>query len=254
MAATYSIDDRSVATITFAEPERKNALSNDMVAEIGDHVHRAGAEGARVVVLAAEGDVFCSGGDLSAMQTFIAGDREQRLSVSHTFSDLLGRLSTLEAVTIALVGGPAYGGGVGIAAACDVVAVAPNARFTLTEVSLGLTPANIAPYLVRRLGPVVAGRMMLTARAVGADEALRIGLADIPASELGEEVSRVLACAPQAVAATKRLVARATEPWWQDMRSAAVTELADTWERPEVFEGIASFMEKRSPSWRGAGE
>jgi methylglutaconyl-CoA hydratase len=249
MAATYRIDDRRIAAITLAEPERRNALSTDMVAELGTHLASAAADGARVVLLAAEGDVFCSGGDLSAMQTFVAGTRDDRLAASQEFSELMAALDRSPAVTIAVVNGPAFGGGVGLAAACDVVAIGPSARFTLTEVSLGLTPANIAPYLVRRLGVTVARRMMVTARPVEPDEAIRIGLADIDIADVDAEVGRVLRCAPDAIAATKRLVARSIAPWWDAMRAAAVVELADTWERTEVFEGIASFMQKRPPAW-----
>jgi methylglutaconyl-CoA hydratase len=249
MAATYSLDDRLVATITLAEPDRRNALSNAMVAELAAHLTQAGTDRARVVVLAAEGGVFCSGGDLSAMQVFVAGTRDDRLAASREFSELLVALDTIPAVTVARVEGPAFGGGVGLAAVCDVVAVGEHAAFTLTETSLGLTPANIAPYLVRRLGVTAARRMMVTARAVDADAARCLGLADIPVSDIDAEVERVLRCAPEAVAATKRLVALAVDPWWSDMREAAVVELADTWERPEVFEGIAAFVQKRSPSW-----
>ncbi len=252
MAATYSLDDRLVATITLAEPDRRNALSNAMVADLAAHLAQAGMDRARVVVLAAEGSVFCSGGDLSAMQLFVAGTRDDRLAASREFSDLLVTLDTTPAVTIARVEGPAFGGGVGLAAACDVVAVGEHAAFTLTETLLGLTPANIAPYLVRRLGVTAARRMMVTARAVDADAALALGLADITSGDVDAEIERVLRCAPEAVAATKRLVARAGGAWWNEMREAAVVELADTWERPEVFEGIASFMQKRPPSW-GAG-
>lgn len=251
MAATYRIDDRRTVTIALADPDRRNALSNEMVEELAAHLEKATVDHARVVTLVAEGDVFCSGGDLSAMQTFMAGTREHRLAVSQGFSDLLARLGSLDAVTIALVEGPAFGGGVGLAAACDVVAAGPGARFTLTEVSLGLTPANIAPYLVRRMGSVIAGRMMITARPVGQEEAIRAGLADIVADEVEAEVERVLRCAPEAVAATKRLLRHASAPWWDQMRSAAVTELADTWERQEVFEGIAAFMQRRPPGWAG---
>lgn len=254
MPATYRIDDRRVATITLAEPERKNALSNDMIRELGAHLASAAADAARAVLIDAEGDVFCSGGDLSIMQTFMAGTRDDRLAASQEFSDLMITLDRCPAVTIAVVDGPAFGGGVGLAAACDVVAVGPSARFTLAEVSLGLTPANIAPYLVRRLGVTVARRMMVTARPVGADEARDTGLADIGVTDVEDEVARVLRCAPEAVAATKRLVSRSVAPWWDDMRAAAVVELADTWERAEVFEGIASFMQKRPPSWAAAAD
>jgi methylglutaconyl-CoA hydratase len=249
MAVTYSLDDRLVATITLAEPDRRNALSNAMVAELAAHLAQAGTDRARVVVLAAEGGVFCSGGDLSAMQVFVAGTRDDRLAASRGFSELLVALDTVPAVTIARVEGPAFGGGVGLAAACDVVAVGEHAAFTLTETSLGLTPANIAPYLVRRLGVTAGRRMMVTARAVDADGARSLGLADIAVGDIDAEIERVLRCAPEAVAATKRLVAMASRPWWDDVREAAVVELADTWERPEVFEGIASFMQKRPPSW-----
>ena len=255
--ARMRIDERGVAYLSLFRPKQHNALSIELIRDLRARVDTLAADGdVLVVVLTGEGKSFCAGGDLKWMKSMASATRERRIAESGELAALLGALDQLPKPVIARVNGSAYGGGLGLIACCDVSVAASTARFAFTEVTLGLVPANIAPYVVRQIGPGHSRRLMLSGRRFDAGEALAIGLVDRVAvpddldSAVEEEVQQFLRCAPGAVAATKRLIAHVADAPPEASAAHAAETLADAWERAEAGEGIAWFLEKRTPSWQ----
>ena len=253
---TLTTDARGVATLVLNRPEKHNALSATMIAELSEAADQLAKDDAvRVVILTANGRSFCAGGDLDWMRAQFDSNRAERMVEAGKLAAMLDALNTLPKPLIGRINGQAFGGGIGMMAVCDVAIVQDDARFGLTEVRLGLIPATISPYVLARMGEGKARRVFMSARLFDAAEAVRLDLAAdaVPADALDArvevEVLPYLAAAPAAVAASKAL-ARALGP----VIDAAVIadtakRLADTWETPEAQEGIAAFFERRKPSW-----
>lgn len=161
-------------------------------------------------------------------------------------------------MVIGRINGPATGGGFGLTCICDVVVASSTARFSLTEAKLGLVPANIGPYVARRLGLARARRYGLTARFIDAEQAERIGLVDRVAtpdeldSAVAEEIDLVLSLPVSSIAATKKLFNDVTGRPPRECRTYTAEALADAWETPEAAEGIAAFLGKRPAAWKVA--
>ncbi|MEM6636132.1 MAG: crotonase/enoyl-CoA hydratase family protein [Pseudomonadota bacterium] len=250
-------DDRGVATLTLARPEKHNALSGAMIDELSHAAALLGADDAvRVVVLTGQGQSFCAGGDLAWMQASARADAAGRRAEARRLADMLGALDALPKPLIGQINGPAYGGGVGLISVCDVAIGAVHAKLGLTETRLGLIPATIGPYVVARLGPGMARQVFMSGRIFGADEAVRLGLLartalpEALAAAVAEEVAPYLACAPGAVADAKSLLRRlggAPDPATID---ATLDALVARWESDEAAEGIEAFFAKRPPSWK----
>jgi methylglutaconyl-CoA hydratase len=249
--------DGSVARLVLARPEAHNAMSIELIREMRAAIAAIEADaGVRVVVLASEGPSFCAGGDLKWMKTIRLQSRAERIAESGELAKMLFELNRLSKVVVGRIQGPAYGGGLGLVACCDVAIAVTTARFALTEVTLGLVPANIAPYVARKLGEANARRVFLHGKPFDATEARRLGLVaevvepDALDAAVTAEIAQTLRCPPRAVAATKKLVDFVLRH--SDAENMAYTAecLADAWERDEAKEGIESFVEKRSPSWR----
>ena len=248
----FDVDDRGVATVTFDRPEKHNVMNDAFMADLHDVMD--GLDGVRVLVLTGAGESFCAGGDLTWMQRQMELTRAERVENSGALALMLRRLDTLPLLTIARVNGQAFGGGVGMIAVCDMAFAVPSARFALTEVSLGLAPSNISPFVVRRMGATNARRTFLNARMLDADMAQRLGLItevheDLDAA-IEVEVASLLRCGPEAVASTKRLIEWVDTHGAEDNAWYTARDLADAWDRAEGREGIAAFLEKRPPSWR----
>jgi len=251
------VDVRGVARLTLARPEAHNALNAQLIADLQHAVESIAARGdVRAVVLTGVGESFCAGGDLRWMQENMQKTRAERLSESAGLASMLRAINELPMLVIGRVNGPAYGGGVGMISVCDVAIGVESAKFALTEVSLGLLPANIAPYVVARIGAANARRTMLTARRITALEAKPLGLLDevVSEAELDAAVERelvdLLRCAPGAVAATKKLIAFVDRHDLSTSMVYTADRLADAWDSAEGQEGVACFFEKRTPSWR----
>lgn len=251
-------DGRGVATLTLARPEKHNAMSAQMIDELAKAAARLGAEeGVRVVVLAAEGESFCAGGDLGWMRAQMEADRETRMAEAGALARMLMALDRLPKPLVGRVHGNAFGGGVGLASVCDVAVGAAGLRMGFTETRLGLIPATIGPYVVARMGAARARRVFMSARQFGADEAVALGLLSraVPAEELDAaveaEVAPYLACAPGAVAEAKALLRALSSPVEEADIARTVAALADRWESAEAAEGIAAFFERRAPGWAG---
>ena len=247
-------------TIWLNRPEARNALSSRMISELTQTLAAvSGDASVRGVTLRGKGGVFCAGGDLKGFKALLDGgtpDHDALAAASRQAGELFGLLDRLPLVVVMLVEGAAMAGGLGMICAADVVAVTADAKFALTETTLGIPPAQIAPFVVQRLGLKTARRLMLTAARFDASEAINIGLADFVAADAGEldviELKireSVLRCAPNANAVTKDIVLAAARLGRDAMLDKAAEGFARCMAGGEAREGIAAFFEKRAPSW-----
>lgn len=249
-------DARGVATLTLARPEKRNALSALMIAELTEAAEHLGADPVvRAVILAAEGDSFCAGGDLGWMQEQMAADGATRAAEARKLAMMLAALNNLPKPLIGRVQGQAYGGGIGMMSVCDVAIGVAEARFGLTETRLGLIPATIGPYVVARMGAAKARRVFASARIFDAEEALRLDLLArvVWAEELDAaievEVKPYLSCAPGAVAEAKALIRRLSPMPTPEDIEASIAALVTRWESEESQIGISAFFAKQKPGW-----
>lgn len=256
-AVLKSIDARGVATVTFNRPEVNNAYDESLIQGLHDAMDELGANPAlRVVVLRGEGRHFQAGADLKWIMRVGGQSSAENERVSRLTGLAVARLNTLPVPTVALVQGGCFGGGTGIAAACDVVIAADNALFSIAETRWGLTAAIILPQLADAIGVREVRRYALSGERFGADEARRIGLAHmvVPLAELEEAgarmVAQLLQNAPEANAQTKDAALRFA---WGRTDAASfdrlVAEHAAKRRSAEGVEGLASFVEKRAARW-----
>lgn len=249
-------DTRGVANIVLARPEKHNALSPEMLTALTDAARDLAVDASvRVVVLSAEGKSFCAGGDLGWMRAQFDMDRATRVVESGRIAEALGALYALPQPLIAKIEGNAFGGGLGLISVCDMAFGLASARFGLTEVKLGLIPANIGPYVVARMGAVRAQEVFMNARLFDGNEAVRLnlltraGTADEVAEAVSAEVAQVLTCAPGAVREAKALLRRLSGEVRPGDVTEAIDALADRWETAEAQDGIAAFFDKRPAPW-----
>ncbi len=239
-------------------PEARNALSDELLAALEtalDVLENDAA--ARVLVLAGRGPAFCAGGDLAKMEKAAKMTKARSRREASRFARLLYRVHGYPKPIVARVHGPAFAGGMGLVAACDLVAAAEEAEFALPETRLGLVPAMIGPYLVRALGAAQARRYMLTGERLAAAEAKRIGFVHecVPAAELdvvvGELCERLALAGPEALARTKKLLLHvAGAPHTPQLAAGTAAALAEARASAEAREGIRAFLEKRKPGWQ----
>jgi len=258
MTETIAItqDARGVATLTLNRPEKHNALSAVMLAELTQAAASLGADPlVRVVVLTGAGKSFCAGGDLTWMREQMQADPDTRAREAAKLAHMLQALNTMPKPLIGALQGNAFGGGVGMASVCDVAIGVDHLRMGLTETRLGIIPATIGPYVLARMGEGRARRVFMSARLFDAHEAVDLGLLAriVPVDSLDEaieaEVAPYLSCAPGAVAAAKAL-ARSLGPTIDaDTIDMTITALKDRWETDEAAEGIAAFFDKRPAAW-----
>ena len=249
-------DERGVAVLTLARAEKKNAMSGEMIAELSDAAAKiAASDSIRVVVLQAEGDVFCAGGDLNWMRAQMGADAQTRRREATALAEMLFALNTLPQPLIGRVQGNAFGGGVGMMSVCDVAATVEGTVFGLTETKLGLIPATIGPYVIARMGEAKARSVFFSSRLFSVEEAQSLGLvAKIVSSDtldetIEAEVAPYLSCAPGAVSEAKAL-ARALGPKIdRETIALSVDALVKRWESHEAAEGTAAFFEKRKADW-----
>ncbi len=247
----------SAAWLWLNRPELRNALNDQVLNSISNSLHALEKDSAcRVVVLAGRGPAFCAGGDLSRMQQAARMTKTKSKAEAGRFAKLLYRMHTFPKPLIARVHGAAYAGGMGLAAACDLVVAAEEAEFCLPEVKIGLVPAMISPYIVRGMGEQQARRYLLTGERLGAREAQRIGFVHecVAAAELDarmERLANLLAQAgPKALARSKKLLARVGKsPITPKLGAGTAAVLAEVRADDEAREGIRAFLEKRKPAW-----
>jgi isohexenylglutaconyl-CoA hydratase len=246
--------------IALDDPKRGNALSAEMTAEIENAI-AAGPPDLGALVIEGANGVFSAGADLKWLNETLArppaaGQPDPLGAYNAAGGRFFARFAALPCVTIAVVDGAAVGGGVGLAAAADIVIATARAQFALAETSLGFPPAQIAPYLAARLGERIARRLALTGARIEGREAEALGLADFFCAtdaerdaRLGALLAAIDRCAPGANAETKRLfrISRGTAP--EAYVEAAAKSFAQALRGPEAREGLAAFLAKRAPSW-----
>ncbi len=249
-------DTRGVATLTLNRPDKHNAMSAQMLADLTDAAGKLGAdESVRVVVLTGEGKSFCAGGDLGWMQEQMAADPETRAREAAKLAYMLQALNTLPKPLIGAVQGNAFGGGVGMASVCDIALGADHLKMGLTETRLGIIPATIGPYVIARMGEGRARRVFMNAKLFGAEDAVSLGLLAkaVPADDLDEaveaEVTPYLNCAPGAVASAKKLARDLGPKIDESTINMTIQALKARWETDEASEGIGAFFAKRKASW-----
>jgi methylglutaconyl-CoA hydratase len=214
-------------------------------------------EGVRVVVLSSVGKSFSAGADLQWMRRMATASQEENRSDAMALAALMRTLAELRKPTVARVQGPAYGGGVGLVACCDIAVASLRATFALSEAKLGLIPAVISPYVVGAIGARAAQRYFLTAETMDAAEAWRLGLVheivqdeDELDARVGETVDALLACGPAAQAECKSLIrAVANRPVTPELVKDTAERIARIRASPEGTEGVAAFLEKRRAAW-----
>jgi methylglutaconyl-CoA hydratase len=247
----------AVATVTLNRPEVRNAFDDALIAALAATFKALDDDDeVRAVVLAGNGPAFCAGADLNWMKRMAGYGYEQNLHDAMGLAVMLQTIDRMSKPTIARVHGAAFAGGTGLVAACDIALGAPEAKFCLSEAKLGLSPATISPYVIRAMGERAARRYFLTAEVFDAQEALRIGMltALVQATELDAAIEsllkHLLAGGREALAKIKDLIrAVASGPVDDAMIADTAKRIAEIRVSPEGREGIASFLEKRKPSW-----
>ena len=256
---TIEVADRDgVARVTLSRPDRHNAFDETTIAELTQALAVIDASPrVRVLVLAGAGASFCAGADLAWMARMAAFSYEENVADARALARLLQALAALSKPTIARVHGPAYGGGVGLVACCDIAVAAREATFALSEAKLGLVPATIGPYVVEAIGARAARRYFLTCERFDATEACRIGLVHevVPSPEaldarIDELLGHLLVAGPHAQAAAKALTrAVAHRPIDERVIADTAERIATIRASDEAREGIAAFLTRRAPAW-----
>lgn len=253
---TLTTDARGVATLTLNRPEKHNAMSAQMIRELTLAATQLASDTeVRVVVLTGAGKTFCAGGDLGWMKAQMEADEQTRFAEARKLAEMLSVLNALPKPLIGALQGNAFGGGVGLAAVCDVAIGVDTLKMGLTETRLGLIPATIGPYVIARMGAARARRVFMSARLFDAAEAVDLGLLSDSASAehlmdaVEAEVVPYLSCAPGAVASAKALVQKLGPQIDNAVIDNSISALVARWQTAEAQEGIAAFFEKRKPDW-----
>jgi methylglutaconyl-CoA hydratase len=254
-----STDNRAVLTLTMHRPEVHNAFDADMISELTTALTVADQDDTvRMVVITGSGTCFSAGADMHWMRSLVTASREDNKADALRLAQLMRTLNYLSKPTIARINGAAFGGGLGLIAACDITISVDSARFGLTEARLGLAPAVISPYVFRRIGERNARRYFLSGERFGSQRALDIGLIQqsVTEDQLDETVERVigqlLLSGPLAVAQCKQLafeVAGHNEQSQRSMDEYTAGLIASLRVSAEGQEGLAAFLEKRKPAW-----
>jgi methylglutaconyl-CoA hydratase len=246
-----------VARVTLNRPEVRNAFDDSLIKLLHEAFLSLGKDSSvRAVVLAGNGPAFCAGADLNWMKRMAGYDYAANLRDAQALADMLAALDRMPKPTIARVHGPAFAGGTGLVAACDIAVGTRDAKFCFSEAKLGLSPATISPHVLRAIGERAARRYFLTAEVFDAEEAHRIGMLSllVSPSEMDSEIDKLLAHllagGPEAMKKIKELVrAVASRPLDDALVADTAKRIAEIRVSPEGKEGIASFLEKRKPSW-----
>ncbi len=253
------VREGAVARLWLNRPEQHNALSPEIGVELAKALHDlAHDQAVRVVVLGGRGPSFCAGADIVAMKASAAMTFEQNLAEAEKLGGYFAALGDFPKPVVGRIHGNVYGGGVGLVCACDIVVASDDSRFGLTEVRLGILPALISPYVIRRLGDRRAREHMLTGERFDATTALRIGLVDYVApiaeidARVDERVQQLLAGAPYAQRRIKTLLQLWADSTWEEYRAALPRTLAEVRSGDEAHDGLAAFFEKRKPKWQSS--
>jgi methylglutaconyl-CoA hydratase len=251
----FKIDERGVGYIELNRPNKHNAISSLMINELAiltDIINNN--KELRVVILSGVGPSFCAGADLNWMKAQIDATPSQRHAQARQLSNMLNKLNTLSKPLIGLLHGNVFGGGIGLACVCDTVIASKETLFGFTETKLGLIPATIGPYVLRKMTGAKARTVFMSSRIFKVDEAKDlnivnwINLVDSEDSILEREINAYLNCAPEAVAEAKRLAINIVGAPSDSELDQAVAMLVKRWESDEAKKGIISFLNKKISS------
>lgn len=247
-----------LVTVTINRPEKRNAFNAELIAALRDAFETLqAAEAVRAVFLMGEGEAFSAGADLHWMASAAHWSEAENREDAHELARMLKALYDLPALTVALVAGPAFGGGAGLVAACDMAVATESAEFAFSEVRLGLTPATISPYVIQAVGPRTARRLFATGDRFGALEAERFGLVQQVVADKAalDHVKhglglKMAANAPGAVGDAKALVRDLTGVTIdQGLIEETARRIASRRVSDEGREGVQAFLDKRRPLW-----
>jgi len=256
MPSILVVREGPVLRITLNRPEVRNAFDEEVIRALTAHASEAATDRSiRAVVLGGAGQAFCAGADLAWMSKAVAYSHAENLRDAEDLARMLERLDTLPIPLLGRVHGQVLGGGVGLAAVCDIVVASEDAIFGLTEVRLGILPAIVSPYVVRKIGVSAARELFVTGTRFGAVRAREIGLVHdiVPEDELDDAIGRrlreILASGPMAVAAAKALIQQVAHANPAEVIGVTTNSIAAQRVSPEGQEGMRAFLEKRKPKW-----
>ncbi|HEV2299291.1 MAG TPA: enoyl-CoA hydratase-related protein [Candidatus Acidoferrales bacterium] len=246
-----------IGTITLNRPDKRNAISPEMIDDLLAVLDEAERSPARVVVLTGAGKSFCAGMDLEALRNLATQTEAQHKADAERMGKMFYRVYSFPKPLIAAVNGPAIAGGTGLATLADFTLAVPEAKFGYTEVRIGFLPAVVSVFLLRQVGEKVARELLLSGRIFGAEEAHRLGLVtEIVSPEklmqsAHDLAQSLIASSPTSLTLTKRLILRWNAAEIERDLAIAVHESAEIRRTADFREGLASFLEKRKPVWQG---
>jgi methylglutaconyl-CoA hydratase len=242
--------------VTLSRDDVRNAFNGRMLDELLDAFEAAPeVPRGRAVVLTGVGSAFCAGADLNWMRAVREFTYEQNLEESNKVAAVMRRIYDCPLPTIARVNGPAIGGGAGLVACCDLAVAAESARFSLSEVKLGLIPSCISPYVIKKIGEGKAHEFFLTGERIAAGKAREIGLVNEVAKDgeldavVAKWVNQLVTSGPVAIARCKELIKRVPQMDLDEAGPYTAEMIAQMRVSAEGQEGMAAFLEKRKPKW-----
>ena len=251
----YEKDGR-IARVSFCRPEIHNAFNGTVISELSDVFHEIEKhEDIRVVVLTGEGKSFCSGADLNWMRSIIDQTFEENLIESNALADLFHQIHTFKRPVIGRINGAAIGGGTGFVAVCDIAIAARSAKFSFSEVKIGVVPACIGPYVIKKMGEGMARELFITGERMYADRAYEVGLInkvvddDLLDDEVENLIHSILTSGPEAVAMAKKLVSSVSTMRPEEYKPFTAEMIARLRISKEGQEGMDAFLNKRKPAW-----
>lgn len=244
-----------VIKVVLNRPEIHNAFSESMIQELTD-TFRNLPSSVRCVLLSGEGKSFCAGADLKWMKSMANYTFEENQKDSEKLFEMFESIYRCPVPVIGKVQGGVFGGGLGLVAACDIVASQREAKFCFSEVRLGLVPAVISAFVLKKISQSQARQMMLTAQAFDEEKALEMGLVHFIGSDdevddyIQSQVDFILSNGPEALRDTKHLLDYVLQNEWEAVKSETSRVIAQRRASDEGQEGMKSFFEKRKPSWK----
>jgi methylglutaconyl-CoA hydratase len=245
-----------IAQITLNRPDKRNAISYELIDDLMAALEKAAASHCHVLILTGAGKAFCAGMDLENLQQLTGRTHEQNVKDSETMARLFRSLYDFPKPTIAAVNGPAIAGGTGLATLCDFTLAVPEAKFGYTEVRIGFVPAIVSSFLIANVGEKRARDLMLTGRIFNSQEALQLGLINeiVAPDQLlhrtHELAAQLVENSPASLRATKALLSSYTRAQLDRQIDQAVKENAAIRQTDDFKEGIGAFLEKRKPKWK----
>ncbi|MBN2542274.1 enoyl-CoA hydratase/isomerase family protein [bacterium] len=251
----YDVEGK-VSIVTLNRPKVRNAFNWTMVEELFDVFNKIKSDRiTRAVVLTGEGSCFCAGADLTWMGDVLNMPYEDNYKEAFELAELFHLIYSLPIPVVGKINGPAIGGGTGFVAVCDIAVASTSARFSFSEVKLGLIPADISPFIFRKCGESTIRPYFLTGERLDAEKALKVGLVNAVAepenlnAEVHKYLDALLSGGPNAIKACKELLEKVPEMSFSEARKYTASVLAKLRKSSETQEGIAAFREKRKPNW-----